>query len=222
VNNNSLSLYTINLFNARSLKNKLYELHCHLNDNNPDILCITETWLNSSLPDSVVLSDSNFSLFRKDRSNGREGGGVCILTNNATVKAVPVHVPTKFESLELVVIDIVDTAACFRLFVVYRPPSSSDYDPESLSYVSLLCECIDSLIPLNSTFVICGDFNFPKITWSNDHNILTNVNSCSGTFLNLYYKYVLTQFITQPTRYSGTTRNGSILDLVFCNEKIVF
>jgi len=81
----------------RSLKNKLYELNCHLNDNNPDILCITETLLNFSLPDSVVLSDSNFSLFRKDRSNGQEGGGVCILTNNATVKAVPVHVPTKFE-----------------------------------------------------------------------------------------------------------------------------
>ena len=201
------------------MKNKLYELHCYLNNINPDILCITETWLNSSLPDSAVLSDSNFSLFRKDRSNGREGGGVCILVNNAAVMAVPVHVPTKFESLELVIIDIVGTAASFRLFVVYRPPSSSDYDPESLSYVSLLCECIDSLIPLKSTFVICGDFNFPKISWSKDHNILTNVNSCSGTFLNLYYKHVLTQFITQPTRYSGTTRNGSILDLVFCNEK---
>ena len=88
----------------------------------------------------------------------------------------------------------------------------------SLSYISLLCECIESLIPLNSTFVLCGDFNFPKITWSNDHNILTNVNSCSGIFLNLYYNHVLTQFITQPTRYSGTTRNGSILGLVFCND----
>ena len=27
---------------------------------------------------------------------------------------------------------------------------------------------------------------------------------------------MLTQFITQPTRYSGTTRNSSVLDLVFC------
>jgi hypothetical protein len=78
-----------------------------------------------------------------------------------------------FESLELVVIDIVSSASFFRLFVVHRPPCTSDYDPVSLSYVSLLCESNNSLIPLNSTFVICGDFNFRKITWSNDHNILT-------------------------------------------------
>jgi exonuclease III len=206
VDNNSLSLYSINLFNARSLKNKFCELHCHLNKDNPDIVCITETWLHSSTPDSAVISESNFSPFRKDRPNDREGGGVCILINNATTEAVHFNVPTKYESLELVVIDIVSTASCFRLFVAYRPPSSSDYDPVSLSFTSLLCECIESLIPLNSTFVLCGDFNFPKITWSNDHNILTNVNSCSGIFLNLYYKHVLTQFITHPTRYSGSTR----------------
>ena len=177
-----MSLYNVNLFNARSLKNKICDLHCHLNNNNLDIVCITETWLHSSTPDSVVICDSNFSLFRKDRPSDREGGGVCILTNNATVKAVPVYLSTKFESLEMAVVDIVSTASSFRLFVVYRPPSCSDYDPVSLSYTSLLCECIESLIPLNSTFILCGDFNFPKITWSNDYNVLTNVNSCSGIF----------------------------------------
>ena len=46
--------------------------------------------------------------------------------------------------------------------------------------------------------------------------MLTYAVAC--IFLNLYYKLVLTQFITQPTRYSGTTRNGSILDLLFCND----
>ena len=37
--------------------------------------------------------------------------------------------------------------------------------------------------------------------------------------MNFYYKYVLSQFVTQPTRHSSTTRNGSILDLVFCNDR---
>ena len=38
-------------------------------------------------------------------------------------------------------------------------------------------------------------------------------------FLNLYYKYVLSQFVTQPTRFSTAARNGSLLDLVFCNDR---
>ena len=62
-------------------------------------------------------------------------------------------------------------------------------------------------------------FNFPRINWFNNTNVLTNVNTCSGIFLNFYYKYVLTQFVTQPTRYSSVTSNGSLLDLVFCNDR---
>ena len=95
-----MSLYNVNLFNARSLKNKICDLHCHLNNNNLDIVCITETWLHSSTPDSVVIGDTDFSIFRKDRCNNREGGGVCILVNTSSVKAVPVHVPIEFDSLE--------------------------------------------------------------------------------------------------------------------------
>ena len=28
--------------------------------------------------------------------------------------------------------------------------------------------------------VLCGDFDFPKIDWSNNNTVLTNVNSCSA------------------------------------------
>jgi len=48
-------------------------------------------------------------------------------------------------------------------------------------------------IPLNSTFVLCDDFNFLKITWSCSYNLLTNGNSCRGIFLNNLLK---TRFIS--------------------------
>ena len=129
-----------------------------------------------TIPDSVIISGKIVSIFRKDRPNNREGGGVCILVINATVRAVPVLKAVKFESLELVSVDVVSASSNFTLFVIYRPPFSSDYDPISLSYITLLCECIESLIPVNCTFVLCGDFNFPKIKWSNNCNVLTNNN----------------------------------------------
>jgi len=53
-------------------------IHCHLiNNNNLDIACITETWLHSLTPDSVVISDSKF-LFRKDRPSDGEDGGLVV------------------------------------------------------------------------------------------------------------------------------------------------
>jgi len=72
-------------------------------------------------------------------------GGVFILINIVTAKAVHVQVATKFESLEVVALVIVSTASGFRLFVVFRPPSSSDNDPVSMSFTSLICECIEAI-----------------------------------------------------------------------------
>lgn len=70
----------------------------------------------------------------------------------------------------------------------------------------------------NSTVLLCGDFNFPKIDWQNCNNTLNSSNTCSGVFLNFYYKHSLHQLVSEPTRLGSNSRNGSILDLVFCND----
>jgi len=77
---------------------------------------------------------------------------------------------------------------------------------------------MQSLYHINSTVLLCGDFNFPAIKWSNNLNILHNSITASGVFLDFFYNNALTQLVTQPTRVGGTSRNGSILDLVFCND----
>lgn len=203
------------------MKNKIHELQYSLAVNNPDIVCITETWLHSSTPNCVIVGDTNFSIYRKDRPVNHEGGGVCILINNASVQAVPIDLPTKYYALELVAVDIINQEShtpSFRLFVAYRPPSCSETDPSSLYYISQLCGCIESLYPLNSTVVLCGDFNFPRINWSNNNNVLTNEHTCSGVFIKFFYKHALTQLVNSPTRFSSQSLTGSLLDLVFCND----
>jgi len=77
---------------------------------------------------------------------------------------------------------------------------------------------MQSLYPINSTVLLCGDFNFAAIKWNNNLNILHNSITASGVFLDFFYNNALTQLVTQPTRVGGTSRNGSILDLVFCND----
>jgi hypothetical protein len=51
------------LFNARSLNNKLFDLHYLLCTDKPDILCITETWLQPTLPNNLIVFDSIIILF---------------------------------------------------------------------------------------------------------------------------------------------------------------
>ena len=75
-------------------------------ESRPDILCVTETWLRSSMPDSLLTGNTNYSIVRLDRQSDSIAGGVCIMFNNLSVKAVPVRIPDKFRHLELVAIDI--------------------------------------------------------------------------------------------------------------------
>ena len=55
------------LSNVRSLIPKIYELEVVANDNDANMICITETWLTPDIPESA-LSFSNFVLFGKDRT----------------------------------------------------------------------------------------------------------------------------------------------------------
>jgi hypothetical protein len=110
------------MLNARSLKNKLCDFNDFLLTKKPDILCVTETWLNNSVSNQL-LCGFNYNIARYDRPSS-EGGGVCIMYNNLTVKAVPVIIPSKYAMCEVAAIDIITAGANVRLITCYRPPSS--------------------------------------------------------------------------------------------------
>jgi hypothetical protein len=60
---NSIKLASALLFNARSLNNKLPELHQLLFSYKCDLICITETWFHHDLADSVILGGSHYTRF---------------------------------------------------------------------------------------------------------------------------------------------------------------
>src|SRR5664279_1186653 len=194
------------LFNAHSICNKLSELHYLLSSDKPDVVCITETWLHSGINNSILTGDIAYSVFRSDRSVSHHGG-VCVLTNNNTVRAVSVVLPPRFSHVELCALDIICNSTTTRLFNCYRPPSSNR-DPDGVKCISDMCNCIDDLYSNNSTVIICGDFNLPDINWSVDNCIKQADFCCSGIFLNMFYKHGLHQFVSEPTRFDN------LLDLV--------
>ena len=64
-------------FNARSIVNKLQELHQLLYSSIFDIIFITESWLHDEVTDGLLDPHSCYVILRKDRKLYR-GGGVCI------------------------------------------------------------------------------------------------------------------------------------------------
>jgi len=129
----------VSTFNARSICNKLPELHRLLYHETRHVVLITETWLNKNICDGFLDPDRKYCIFRCDR-NDRRGGGVCILVN-CELKAIRVPVLDSYSDIELVCVDIWCNAKC-RLVGVYR---STDCKQQSEPYVRQLVQCLESL-----------------------------------------------------------------------------
>ena len=57
------------VINTQCVKNKVSEFHCMLDEHNPDIVMVTETWLDPSITSSDIIP-TNYSVYRKDRQAG--------------------------------------------------------------------------------------------------------------------------------------------------------
>ncbi len=81
-------LPSILLANVQSLENKMDDLRARISFQRDirdcNIICLTETWLTPSVPDTAVTPSDNFSVLRMDRraeAGKCKGGGVCFMTN---------------------------------------------------------------------------------------------------------------------------------------------
>ncbi len=81
-------LPSILLANDQSLENKMDDLRARISFQwdirDCNIICLTETWLTPSVPDTAVTPSDNFSVLRMDRTaeaGKSKGGGVCFMIN---------------------------------------------------------------------------------------------------------------------------------------------
>ena len=197
-------LLCVTSFNARSICNKLPELHSLLYHDNRHVIAITETWLCNNVPDGLLDPECKYRIFRCDR-DARRGGGVCVFVNRE-FNAVEVNVCDDYPDLELLCIDVIYCKAKCRLITVYR---STDHAQQSVAYTKQLVHCIEGLSCISWPCYITGDLNAPNIDWSN----LVTLHSCADEcIMNFAIDNGFTQMV------SVATRNNNILDLVLTNE----
>ena len=194
----SNNMLKILYYNARSLLPKFDELLILADSHNPDVICITESWLSVDIQDSEILIPGYQSL-RHDRN--RHGGGILMyVSHRFTVKLLPFH-----PSLELLTVTLHSGIFKFCLSLFYRPPSRLI----CRLFVFFLHNYLQSInIPQFSSFVLIGDFN---INFSNSsHPSFSNLCNILSTF-------GLTQVVSDHTHvHQGNSH--SLIDLVLMSN----
>ena len=90
------SVFSLLYFNVRSLLPKIDELRIICSLSNPDIICIVEFWLDSTIDDCEI-SIQGYSVFCLDRS--RHGGGVLIYVKSMFTCSVLFKGTAEFECI---------------------------------------------------------------------------------------------------------------------------
>jgi len=178
--------------------NKLAELHLFLQNHDLDLLCVTETWLNADIPNSLI-APKGYNVYRYDRST-RAGGVAIFVRDTAVVHQVAIR--GEFNTVEVVCIDVNLYNTVYRVIGFYRPPGLNH---DALVYLSASVKCLQALCSTEKNIVILGDFNFPNIDWSCYH---CPDNPIYREFLQFVNSYGFYQYVNEPTR------DSHILDLV--------
>ena len=189
--------FSILYYNARSLLPKMDELRLVCLSEQPDIVCIVETWLGENILDSEI-SIANYSVVRLDRN--RHGGGIvmyirdclhCSVLNKGTL------------GLELAIVTVTSDSFTICIGLLYRPPSSPVFVLDSLFSV---LESLDS--SHFSNFVLIGDFN---IDYNNSlHPLRQRLDTIISSFS-------LAQVVADPTHTDSNGRT-SLIDLALLSS----
>ena len=170
--------------NARSIVNKRNELNIMVEDIDPHIIGITESWATPDISDAE-LGMTRYVMFRKDRL-GRRGGGV-ILYIKESIQAYEIKFEKEAECEEAVWCNIVTGNSTLTVGLVYRSPNISMEENEKIHNAIKEVSKRDC--------IIMGDFNHGHIQWTSLHS----TGREDQEFLNLVQDSFLSQHVLEAT-----------------------
>ena len=190
--------------------NKINDLQILINDSDPDLILITETWCNEDISNAMLnvtgyFIEPELRLDRTDTMNGIGGGLLVYAKENLVVKPVQIdndfNMFRRFEVLRSESKDDerFETKPNLTITLVYRPPRSRTEN------INELCKLFRNS---GDNSILIGDFNFPMINWDE----LTSDRSCEN-FLQCTMDNNFEQLVTFPTHV-----RGNVLDLIFTNR----
>ncbi len=178
--------------------NKRDELVAYAISENPDIISITETWLD--ITDKHLISEISipgYNTFLNCRES-RKGGGVLLYVKD-TIHATEIKKVNR-PAYESLYINIKINRKHLILATIYRPPKTT------LENDKLLYDEMEAIVKAK-TSIVCGDFNLPHINWE-----LFSSDNEGSRLLKLMKKLYISQFVCEPTL------DNNLLDVILATD----
>ena len=185
--------------NCNGLLGKIIEVKALLFAVKFDILAISETHLRSSIKDSSIFIPG-YKIARRDRSDGRKGGGSLIYYAE-DLNAYERKDLSDKSPIEAAWVDISLHSQQLLVGSIYRPP---DYANFFIEFPVLM----EGIWRRRTNIVLLGDFNvnlLPSATNSGDFTL-------KRKFLHQLSKFNLKNVINVPTRITGNS--STLIDLI--------
>lgn len=175
-------------------------------ESKPDLLAITETWLDSH--DCAVraqICPPGYKFADHER-NERRGGGTGLLYRDS-LHAVKVEA-TELRSFEFSEWIIKFGSQQTRLFIIYRPPYSEAHPVTTSVFLTEFADLLESITLSMEPLLITGDFNI-HVNYIDDPDAIRLLALLESTGLE--------QHVNVPTHISGNT-----LDLIMTRQSDSF
>lgn len=214
-NTNNLSIY---YQNCRGIRTKMHTLYMNILAHSYDIIILTETWLYADILDNEYI-DSRYVVFRADRdraATGRlEGGGVLVaVLRTLCAGCAHVSIGPLPPVIDQVFIEFRLAKRNYCIGAIYIPPKQCHQ-----IYVDYFDSLQNALLDQSknvTNFIIVGDFNLPKLSWTigdpykqrvsdSDTNV---IHRCIGNFMTVLSCYQINTL---------KNHNNHTLDLFFTN-----
>ena len=173
-----------------------------------DLICLSETFLNSSFStDNVDLFLDGYNMIRSDHPNNIRRGGVCLYFKDS----LPLKILSVSDLSECLAIEVAYEKKKCVFISLYRSPSQDSDDFES--FLIKFEHLIDNAISSDPDLVlILGDFNAKLSSWCG-----SDIDTLEGIKINdLTSSYGLSQLISEPTHI--LPNSSSCIDLIFCSH----
>lgn len=191
-------------WNLRSILNKRIELETLIMNHNPDIICLSETWLTPENPNWEL---KGFTTFRHDRCYTR-GGGSLILCKKELISSRMNIENWCTDNFEMTVVGIQTTIGKIAVASIYIAPNKQ-INIESWNRLFMQLTRFPHII-------ITGDFNSHSPLWGHDNY---NFNDTSLTDTLSDFPLIITNDDT-PTYHIIHTGYSSVLDLVIVSASL--
>lgn len=197
------------LINANSICSisKRAILYNFIQQNNPDIVLVTET----KLSPRFKVNFNNYNIVRTDRvinpNNKNPGGGTCIFIKE-TYKYSTINLP-KFNSIEVSGIKLqLQNNSSINFFSIYHSNKIAPHiDVNDLSLIVNISG--------NSPFIAGGDFNAKHTSWHNSNNC------CNGNIIYNWFLQNSLNFNIDIIAPQQKTRKNSVLDFFIASTSLL-